>query len=91
MISSETNARSVFVNHREKGVLPPPPLPVVVYAQRASYGILNFDEGGGGRTHAIKGKSFSDGMFLYRGFSLLQIEHPLFLQFPGLFFKIFVL
>ena len=52
MISSETNARSVFVNHREKGVLPPPPLPVVVYAQRASYGILNFDEGVG-RTHAI--------------------------------------
>ena len=50
MISSETNARSVFVNHREKGVLPPPPLPVVVYAQRASYGILNFDEGGGRTT-----------------------------------------
>ena len=28
-------------------------------------------------------------MFLYRGFSLLQSEHPLFLHFPRLFFKIF--
>ena len=36
-----------------------------------------------------KSKSFSEGMFLYRGFSLLQSEHSLFLHFPGLFFKIF--
>ena len=36
-----------------------------------------------------KSKFFSEGMFLYRGFSLLQSEHPLFLHFPGLFFKMF--
>ena len=35
-----------------------------------------------------KSKFFSEGMFSYRGFSLLQSEHPLFLHFPGLFFKI---
>ena len=32
---------------------------------------------------------FSEGIFLYRGFSLLQSENQLFLHFPGLFFKIF--
>ena len=38
-----------------------------------------------------KGKCefFSVGMFLCRGFSLLQSEHPLFLHFPVIFFKIF--
>ena len=35
----------------------------------------------------VKSKFFSEGMFLYRGFSLLQSEHPLFLHFPRLFFK----
>ena len=30
-------------------------------------------------------------MFSYRGFSLLQSEHPLFLYFPGLFSKYFLL
>ena len=41
-----------------------------------------------------KSKFFSEGMFLYRGFSLLQSEHPLlqsehplFLRVSGLFFK----
>ena len=37
----------------------------------------------------LKSKFSSERMFLYRGFSLLQSEHPLFLHFPGLFFKIF--
>ena len=32
---------------------------------------------------------FSDGILLYRGFSLLQSNHPLFLPFSGLFFKIY--
>ena len=36
-----------------------------------------------------KSKYFSEGMILYRGFSLLKSEHPLFLHFPGLFFKMF--
>ena len=35
-----------------------------------------------------KSKFFSEGIFLYRGFSLLQSEHLLFLHFAGLFFKI---
>ena len=36
-----------------------------------------------------KGKFFSEGMFLYRGFSLLQSEHPLLLHFTGLTFETF--
>ena len=36
-----------------------------------------------------KSKFFQMGFFLDRGFSLLQSEHPLFLYFPGHFFKIF--
>ena len=31
---------------------------------------------------SFKSKFFSERMFLYRGFSLLQSEHPLFLHFP---------
>ena len=34
---------------------------------------------------------FSEGMSLHRGFSLLQSEHLLFLNFPGLFSKYFLL
>ena len=42
-------------------------------------------------TYTYVGKSnfFSKGMFLYRGFSLLKSEHPLFLHFPRSFFKAF--
>ena len=36
-----------------------------------------------------KSEFFSEGIFLHRGFSLSQSEHPLFLHFPGLFFKTF--
>ena len=38
----------------------------------------------------IESKFFSEGMFSYRGYSLLQSEHPHFLHFPGQFFKIFL-
>ena len=37
----------------------------------------------------LKANFFSEGMFLYRGFSLLQSEQSTFLHFTGLFLKIF--
>ena len=36
-------------------------------------------------------KFLSEGMFFYKGFSLFKSKHPLFLHFPGLFFKILFL
>ena len=39
----------------------------------------------------VKSKFFSEGIFSYRGFSLLKSEHQLFLHFPELFSKYFLL
>ena len=38
----------------------------------------------------LKAIFFSERMFSCGGFSLLRSEYPLFLHFPGLFFKIFL-